>query len=60
MTREMNKPEWQMTKHYCLLCKPNTKSWCLNCIFNKTLPQNRKLDDWIQPFVDELNERLKK
>ena len=51
MTQEMNKTIW-MTKHYCLICRPNTKTWCSNCLFNKTLPENRKLDDWIKPFFD--------
>ena len=43
MTREMSKPEW----HNKWVNKEEEK------------PSNsRELDDWIKPFVKELNERL--
>lgn len=51
MTREMNKTVW-MTKHYCLICRQNTRPECANCLFNKSLTENRKLDDWIKPFFE--------
>ncbi len=59
MTREMNKPDWLMAKHYCLICRQNIRPECANCLFNKSIPKNRKLDDWIKPFMDSINERFK-
>ena len=46
MTREMNKPEWEQ-KYY----------W-QRVDYDVYIAKQRKLDDWIEPFVDELNKRL--
>ena len=54
MTREMNKPEWLMTKHYCLICRPNTRDWCSNCLFNPIFKRRVLDEDW-KPFIERLN-----
>lgn len=53
MTREMNKPDWH-SKWVKTECYYGTLYE-----FEKENPSNsRELDDWIKPFIDELNKRL--
>lgn len=52
MTREMNKPDWH-NKWVKTECYYGTLYE-----FEKEKPKERKLDDWIKPFVDELNKGL--
>ena len=53
MTREMNKPEYHATWYLKMVDSIDS----INCTF--TVPEERKLDDWIKPFVDSVNERFK-
>lgn len=60
MTRKMNEEEW----HYKWLEAERTGDyrfigdWAAWVIENN-MPRERKLDDWIKPFVDSVNERFK-
>ena len=47
MTREMNKPDWEQ-KYY----------W-QRVDYDVYIAKQRKLDDWIKPFMDSVNERFK-
>lgn len=47
MTREMNKPDWEQ-KYY----------W-QRVDYDVYTAKQRKLDDWIKPFVNSVNERFK-
>lgn len=49
MTREMNKPEYHATWYFRMLDSV--------CTFE--IPKERKLDDWIKPYIDSINERFK-
>ena len=52
MTREMNKPDW----HYEYIIHHTTVA---GTIFERIkVERERKLDDWIKPYIDSLNERL--
>ena len=67
MTRE-NKPDW------CNYNDKSDDIWqakcigyplilydCIECIYYKNYkPKERKLDDWIKPFMDSVNERFKR
>lgn len=60
MTREMNKPDW-CSKHWASIhCTPLADKCyiCGNDICKYRIKE-RKLDDWIKPFVDSVNERFK-
>lgn len=56
MTREMNKSDviyCKIGRCYCTCLK----GMCDEC---KLKPKERKLDDWIKPYIDSINERFKK
>lgn len=57
MTREMNKPDWCGYKGDCNWWQASGGIFCLNCSDLK--PKQRKLDDWIKPYIDSINERFK-
>lgn len=53
MTREINKPEYHATWYFRMIDSVDS----INCTFE--IPKERKLDDWIKPFMDSVNERFK-
>lgn len=50
MTREMNKPDWCKSKTLCGWWQSGIEGVCEKCLDYK--PKERKLDDWIKPFMD--------
>ena len=57
MTREMNKPDWHREWYAQNTVEKLAKMMC-RCDYN-SYKKERKLDDWIKPFVDSVNERFK-
>jgi hypothetical protein len=55
MTREMNKPDWCNYSKLCGWFGCNVS----HCRESKCVHYQRKLDDWIKPFMDSVNERFK-
>ena len=51
MTREMNKPDWHS--------KWQEVRWDCPPLNEEIKPKERKLDDWIKPYIDSINERFK-
>lgn len=64
MTYEINKPYWcnfEQKRDDIWLARcigyPVFYGSCETCVYYKS--KERKLDDWIKPFVDSVNERFK-
>ena len=65
MTREMNKPEYieivsclKCANYACEYKKHLAETTYTSAICTDYI-RERKLDDWIKPFVDSVNERFK-
>lgn len=58
MTREMNKPDWEQKKNHLLMAKMY-HNWQEDLKEAKNVIKERKLDDWIKPYIDSINERFK-
>ena len=61
MTREMNKPDWHKKYYASIHCAPlaDKCNVCGNDICKYRIKE-RKLDDWIKPYIDSINERFKR
>lgn len=63
MTREMNKPDWHskwVKKYDYAEIEKLQKVDCLTEVKGEWVkPKQRKLDDWIKPYIDSINERFK-
>lgn len=53
MTREMNKPDW----HYKWIYREIRDKY--GFLWKEAYRVERKLDDWIKPYIDSINERFK-
>lgn len=53
MTREMNKPDWH-NEWVCISLQNGYGEF-----IKIEPPKQRKLDDWIKPYIDSINERFK-
>lgn len=63
MTREMNKPDWC---RYPYMCGNFWQARCIGYSIYETCkdckhykPKERKLDNWIKPYIDSINEGFK-
>ena len=53
----MDKPDWCKSKTLCGWWQTDIIGVCSLCPDCK--PKQRKLDDWIKPYIDSINERFK-
>lgn len=61
MTREMNKPEWELARYECGFNKcPIYHNLAFIDCDKCSRRHNPQLGDWIKPFVQSINERFKK